>query len=376
MKKKITSALLSASMLLAAGAYVGTSAQDYVLTGEISGDTVVFGDIDTDKIILNGYSKEDKVLQYSKLFTAEDGKITAPDDITEYYLRAYIPGTDMFLDVEITEPQTPEATPTPTPDVQEEEFPSIYEEKINALTAFSVVDQISTEVQDGEKGYRIDYYKNGKKCSDWVSSDIQITTVPGNASGTISVPAEITSLEKGDVIYIDTGAFFNKIKQIALICEKPDSDIITNPADFGADFEKLFSVQGVSVNAVGGYSGWKVLNYGSDIPSDGTYYAFGLAAAREENVLYLMNKAGLAGDCIEIVLSEDTIVYECSNNDRNGIKNASIYSIYSSLSNQTWDDALSNPATPVTFDADDNYCYALVRVVDGTAMDIMLYSDY
>lgn len=390
MKKKLISAVLSAALVLSSSGVFA----DGILNGAVSGENIIFNNVDADRLVISGYDN-DGTLAYSSMFMPENGTVTVPKSAAEYSLKAYNNKTkeisDVIIEAEATAAPTtaptatpapttapttaPTATPTPTSDpTNPNVFPPIYETSLNAIYAFSVVDSVSQEIQDGEEGYRLEYYYHGEKRSDWIKDDIDIASAPDIINGLIG--GKLSALKRGDVIYINRGIFNKEIREISLIYQTQQSDIITSSTDFGANFQKLFSVQGTSVNAVGGHSAWTVQNYGSAIPSNGTKYAFGLVARRSGNVLYLMNKTGLVNNCIEVTMADDTIVYECDMNARSGIDTTRVTTIPSCISNQTWNKALDNPSTPLTFNADEGYSYALVRIVDGIAMDIILYSNY
>lgn len=385
MNKQLITAILSASL-----AFGGISAfADGVITGVSDGENIVLENIEGTSILVNGFDSEGN-LKYANLFEAKDNKAVIPASLSDYYLKAYDINSENMADTmsevivstpapESTATPAPETTPAPTqapdstpaPTSNVNVFPPVYEKAINAVNAFSVIESVSMEEKDGDIGYKLDFYYQGEKRSEWVGSDVSIVSAPDYANYLID--SDISSLKRGDVVYFDRGIFYKEIRQISVIFSAQSSDLITSSEDYGTNFQKLFSVNGTSV---GGYSGWGVQSFGAQVPSSGTKYAFGLVARREGTVLYLMNKTGLGSNMIEITAADDTIVYECDMNARQGIEAARINDLQSAFSTTQWNNILSFPDQAVTFDASDSYSYALVRIVDGKAMDIIVYTNY
>ena len=396
MNKKLISALLSLSMIaggigvLAAEDTAGSASARASVTGEMSGADVILRDIDSDNIVLAGYDDEGKLVYADGFEVADDGTVTVPNTVIEYDLRAYNTRYDIVSDVEISEAEptaTPDpsatATPTPTatPEATEEpdatqaptstynpnEFPDSYGEASVAVNAFSVIEQVSSTMNGSEQGYTIDYYYQGSEQSVWLENDIEIVSAPDSQNGVIG--SDVSALKRGDVVYLNR-AFGGEIKEVALLYRPLSSDIVNSSEDYGTNFEELFSVNGT---AVGGYSGWGVASYGSEIPSSGTYFAFGVSARRDGGTLYLLNKSGDANGAIELSLPEDVVAYRCDMTDTIGIDSIRMSQITSSIPTSTWEDAYGSDDSVIELD-DTDYDYVLARVVDGTVMDIILYT--
>lgn len=396
MNKKLISALLSLSMIaggigvLAAEDTAGSASARTSITGEMSGADVILRDIDSDNIVLAGYDDEGKLVYADGFEVADDGTVTVPNTVLEYDLRAYNTRYSIVLDVEISEAEptaTPDpsatATPAPTatPEATEEpdatqaptstynpnEFPDSYGEASVAVNAFSVIEQVSSTMNGSEQGYTIDYYYQGSEQSVWLENDIEIVSAPDSQNTLIG--ENVSALKRGDVVYLNR-AFGGEIKEVALLYRPLSSDIVNSSEDYGTNFEELFSVNGT---AVGGYSGWGVASYGSEIPSSGTYFAFGVSARRDGGTLYLLNKSGDANDAIELSLPEDVVAYRCDMTDTIGIDSIRMSHITSSIPTSTWEDAYGSDDSVIELD-DTDYDYVLARVVDGTVMDIILYT--
>jgi hypothetical protein len=78
---------------------------------------------------------------------------------------------------------------------------------------------------------------------------------------------------------------------------------------------------------------------------------------------------------MQYLLSEatkkDTIVYTCDVSNKNEVEIASVGDITSTIPKSTFD-----KDNTIDFTNDYSYNYALVRVVDGTATDIVVYENY
>ena len=395
MKKKIIASLLSASMIIgmtaiAENPFMGGSLEDGIITFECSED-----------IILNGY--EDGVLAYSKLFKSEDGKVVVPkeENIKLYDFKAFKLESGEVVEVAIgsgtpaaptatpdapsattapaDEPlEVPAVTPTPAP-YNPNEFPAVYEKALNAVYAPAVIESVAQEVFDTSQGFRVNYYWQGKKYSDWFAEDVQLVSASDDPS--LLIKSSLSGLKRGDVVYMNR--YMNgTVKDMSLIYKTQKTDIINNSADFGTSFEKLFAVMGTG--GTGGstqtvdsskYSKWGLMKYGQTPSKSGTQYAFGVIGRRDNTMLYLLNKSGKINDGLEIQLADNAIVYECNMSLTSGITVTKPLSITSKIPNITWNKAMEaeNPTIELT---DDGYNYALVRVVDGIGMDVVIYTKY
>ena len=394
MYKKFISTLLSVAIIASTTAVFADTINEEIstLTGVTSGTDVVFNHVDGSTLILNGYNNNGELV-YSTTQAVTDKTVTVPNEILNYELRAYSPGTGVVKNVSIAtgespaptsaptaspapteepatteEPEeTPKVTPTPGP-YNPNEFPAVYEKAINAYYAFAVIEEVSTEAYESEIGTRIKYYYQGEECSDWLSDEVEILSSPDTNPELTG--AKLTSLKRGDVV------FFNRringtIKELAVVYRPAKSDILSSTEDYGTNFEKLFTYNGV----VTGYSQWKVQPYGTKANSDGTYYAFGLVGKRDKTTLYLLNKSGNVDNTIELTMSEDTPVYICDMELTKGIETSKSTAIASCVPNSIWDKAEGSDTKAIDL-SEVSHDYALARIVDGTVMDIVVYTNY
>ena len=110
------------------------------------------------------------------------------------------------------------------------------------------------------------------------------------------------------------------------------------------------------------------MKYGEKASSDRYQYAFGLIGKVGSNSLTLINKSGSTDNVIEVDTKKDTIVYTCDVSNKNEVEIASVGDITSTIPKSTFD-----KDNTIDFTNDYSYNYALVRVVDGTATDIVVY---
>lgn len=413
MNKKLISALLS--VVTAAGgigvfaaennageispAPAEQAAEEPWIGASMSGTDMVIDDVEGGSVVITGYDDDGRLVYAKGYDVSEDKTVTLPGDILGYELKMYNISTGEILEVHIsggdpsaptaapsaTETPAPTATPDPsateapeetpepdeTPKPQEtynpNVFPEVYGEASVAVNAFAVVEKVSSSVQDSEQGFTIEYLCQGSENSVWLDRDVLIVSAPDSQNGVIG--SDVSALKRGDVVYLNR-AFGGEIKEVALLYRPLSSDIVNSSEDYGTNFEELFSVNGT---AVGGYSGWGVASYGSEIPSSGTYFAFGVSARRDGGTLYLLNKSGDANGAIELSLPEDVVAYRCDMTDTIGIDSIRMSQITSSIPTSTWEDAYGSDDSVIELD-DTDYDYVLARVVDGTVMDIILYT--
>ena len=174
------------------------------------------------------------------------------------------------------------------------------------------------------------------------------------------------NLEEGDVISLTSNVAGTRINHMYFIYRPQDEYIITGSQDFGTDFEKLITENGSSVA-----NQWKLMKYGEKASSDRYQYAFGLIGKVGSNSLTLINKSGSTDNVIEVDTKKDTIVYTCDVSNKNEVEIASVGDITSTIPKSTFD-----KDNTIDFTNDYSYNYALVRVVDGTATDIVVYENY
>ncbi len=235
-----------------------------------------------------------------------------------------------------------------------------YESALDAYYAFSMIESVSQTVKNSEKGFTVRFANQGKIKEEFIFEDVKIISTSDSTNSQFD--ANASALKRGDVVYFDR-KLDGKIKSISLIMRPPSQDIITSNTNYGTNFELLFSDN----NYVASFNKWGVLAYGNSAQSGATQYAFGLSAYKLQNTLYLLNKSGNLSSALEIFMNKNASVYVCDMTSKTGIEVGDVSSIYSALTSSQF----HNGGT-VSFD-DTGYSYALVRLVDGIAVDIAYY---
>lgn len=253
----------------------------------------------------------------------------------------------------------PAKTPRPT-------YHPAYESEKDAIEAIAVVDSVGIVSTDDDNKYEIKALYRGENFSFIVDNDIGISSAPQilpEIAGT-----NLLNLKKGDVIMV-TCRISGGVKRIDLIMRPADKDIITSGADVGENFEELFSLGGV----IASRKDWKVLEYGKNPPSDGTCYTFGVIRERSDGTLVLVNKKGLDSEAHYLDLSDNAIVYTCDMENKIELSIGTQSSlIRSAIASRDKDD----DDNIIAWNDDRTYNYALVRVVDGTVVEAVVYKGY
>jgi hypothetical protein len=363
MKKKIT------ALVLAVSAAMGATAFAQQIKVQSSGDT---------RAILACYN-ENGTLVYTTLAKSEDGSfdIDVPEEYADTKKRIYFTATKKLTDVTEETQETPTLSPseepqvTPSPTVTPEpettsssDYPSIYEKAVDAVYAPALVKDVEMRVNDnGEDIFAVTMFYLGKEVTVGIESGFTITSAPTEYS--YMKGKTVDSLEKGDVITITTNVAGNKVKTLDFIFRPTEEDIATGDTDYGTNFENLFSAGGIVAGK------WSVMKYGEKPSSDRYQYAFGIVGIKNGNSLTLINKQGDADISVDVDFTSDTIVYTC---DVSGKEYDVDISDVSAIETTIPKNSLNNG--PVELNDDYSYNYALVRVVDNTATDIILYNNY
>ncbi len=235
-----------------------------------------------------------------------------------------------------------------------------YERALDAYYAFSMIESVSQTVINSETGYTLRFANQGKIKEEFIEGDVKIISTSDSTDSLFDSDASV--LKRGDIVYLDR-KLDGKIKSISLIMRPPSQDIITSNTNYGTNFELLFSDN----NYVASFNQWNVLAYGSSAQSGVTQYAFGLSAYKLQNTLYLLNKTGNLSSALEIFMNKNASVYVCDMNSKRGVEISDISAIYNTLTSKQFYDGGT-----VSF-GDTGYSYALVRLVDGIAVDIAYY---
>ena len=372
MKKKLLSLLLAAVMTLPMTAFA---------------ESMAIEDKGNERAILLCYSGGKLV--YSTLLKSENGAFIAeiPDEYADTDKKVYYINTAEFADFDevetvasdtevtgTTEPAvTPEPSSTPTPEVTPipettakptaapSDTDSPYKKAVDSIYAPALVKDVMRSTNaDGAANTSLTVYYQGKEVVVPVEDEITISSAPSICADMKGQTA--ASLEAGDVIYMAANPSGTKIKTLDLIMRPTYEDIVTSDEDYGSDFETVFTTG----NKVAGK--WQYENFGDRLSKAKYSYAFGIVAKKTSDTLTLMNKRRRS---LYIDLHPNAYVYSCDVSGKDYVfDNGGIYDIETSI-----------PASAFNRDGfalDDSYSYnyALVRLVDGTATDIVVFNNY
>ena len=363
MKKKLLSFALAAVMTFPAAVFA---------------ESVPIKDNGNERAVLICY--EDGKLVYSSLFKSENGafNIDIPDEYKDADKKIYYVGSNTFGSLDDAEKITPEETAEPTaspspdttaeptakPTAKPEDTNSPYEKEVDKIYAPALITGVARSTNaDGANNTSLTVYYQGKEAIVPVEDEITISSAPASCADMTGQPA--SALEEGDVIYMAANVSGTKIKSVDLIMRPTDEDIVTSGEDYGTNFEKVFTSGGTVAGK------WQYEKYGSRVSGAKYSYAFGIVARANSGVLTLINKSKNPDDALDIDLSPNAYVYSCDVSGRDyefelgDIGNIEI-SLPSSLLNKD----------EIILDDSNSYNYALVRMVEGTATDIVVFNNY
>ena len=376
MKKKIIAITLTVSAMMSTVAFAENINANY------TDNVLSFEQKDENIAVVSCYDENGK-LCYSNMYKSEDGNFSAdiPKEYKGMKTKVYFVNSKEIKEVSVSDDvqptATPSVTPTATPSATEKpsattapttkpstDTPSIYEKAADAIYAPAVVKDVELTTKDGEDMYAVTLFSKGKEVKALIENDLTFET--SSETYSFMKGKNASSLEEGDVICLTANVAGTRINHIYFIYRPQDEDIITGSQDFGTDFEKLITENGSSVA-----NQWKLMKYGEKASSDRYQYAFGLIGKVGSNSLTLINKSGSTDNVIEVDTKKDTIVYTCDVSNKNEVEIASVGDITSTIPKSTFD-----KDNTIDFTNDYSYNYALVRVVDGTATDIVVYENY
>lgn len=368
MKKKIIAITLAVSAMMSTVAFAENINANY------TDNVLSFEQTDENIAIVSCYDENGK-LCYSNMYKSEDGNFSAdiPKEYKGMKTKVYFVNSKEIKEVSVSDDVQPTATPSATekpsattvPTTKPStDTPSIYEKVTDAIYAPAVVKEVETTTKDGEDMYAVTLLAQGKEIKTLIENDVTFET--SSEAYSFMKGKDAGNLEEGDVISLTSNVAGTRINHMYFIYRPQDEDIITGSQDFGTDFEKLITENGSSVA-----NQWKLMKYGEKASSDRYQYAFGLIGKVGSNSLTLINKSGSTDNVIEVDTKKDTIVYTCDVANNNEVEIASVGDITSTIPKSTFD-----KDNTIDFTNDYSYNYALVRVVDGTATDIVVYENY
>jgi hypothetical protein len=373
MRIKIMAIILGAAAFFTSAVYAAENKTFYIQDG-----AVVF-DSDS-RAVVSCYDDGGKLV-YSGMYTPSDGKITAdiPEDYVGMQKRVYIEDSNEVLALEEAQEETPMPSKTPessespvptsspsaSPAPERTPYPSIYPSESDAVRAFMVCEKVSyTQNADNEPAFLVEAFYQGEKVEVMVDSDAVITSAPQRylyLSG-----QDASALKKGDVFRLTYNLAKTHVTRIDFIFRPDIKTLAYDSENYGDNFEDLFSYNG----GVGGMTNWTVAKYGQKNTAK-YQYAFGIIVDKTPNYIALMNKEGKTEDMMEIDVEDGTIVYTCDVSEKYDIKSTSISGV-----TKTYIPSSLLEEEKIEWDSSYNYSYALVRIIDDVATDIVVFKDF
>ena len=166
--------------------------------------------------------------------------------------------------------------------------------------------------------------------------------------------ADALSLAKGDVVYFRTNISGSTVKDI---------DLIYRPT-------KIFKGSGSFSEFFTGGSVAQKASFGTKLPSERAYI-LGVVTDRRNGSLIVYPGSGSGEDAMDIAYTNDTVtyIYDLDSREDPYIANSSSIS-KSVIPKRAYDDDDN-----ITFSDEYTYSVALVRTVDRTAVDIIVFEN-
>lgn len=365
-KTAVVSAVLAVSgalMLAAVPAYAEAEAAQLSAVNNNGTVTIEQSEGMSEKLIVTCFDK-DGMLAYAAAVPAEGGQYTFTVQSTYSSVKAFDINKKAY-DVTVTEavsasPAPEEQTPEPTASVSETAAPSAtrkplnpsYPEEVDQSTAPGLIKKVEfSSIEEGDI-YKLTVLMQGTEIEVPVETDKVIERAPAAYSELIGENA--VSLRRGDVVYFRTNISGNYVRGIELIYRP--SDILQGSAGYGEFF-------------TGGSIAHKA-EFGGKLSSERTY-ALGIITDKSNGTLTLYPGDGAADKAMDIEYTKDTVTYICELSSREEPYIASVGEISkSSIPRNAYDDDDN-----ITYSDDDEYSIALVRLVDRTAVDIVVYEN-
>lgn len=311
-----------------------------------------------DYLVIACYDKDGR-LTYAAHTKAENGNYHIALPKAYDTVRAYDMEKNMY-DVNITAPSpTVSAEPTLAPEKTEPPKKYVhpaYENETDQVTAFAVVEKVSYAVNAyGEDVYRITSLIQNQRVDVEVENDVVIKSAPDILKGLEG--AALSALKEGDAIYYETTLAGDRVKAV---------DLIYRPAAFSNEsLMKSFTSDGSAAGL------WSAAQFGHKIPSDRYVYAFGIITDRAGDTITLYPSSGSEKEALNIDYTKNTVtyVYDIETGDPPEIANSSAIT-KSAIPKAAYDDYDN-----ITYSSDYDYSLALVRMVEGTAADIIIYKN-
>lgn len=348
-------AMVSALMVAAVPAYAKAETAQLSAVNNNGTVTIEQNEGMSEKLILTCFDDEG-MLAYASAVTVEDGQYTFTVPDTYSSIKAFDIGKEAY-DIKLTEgtalpvPTEQTAEQTVLPSATRKPLNPSYPKEIDQATAPGLVKKVEhSSLESGEPIYKITVLMQGTEIEVPVETDKVIEKTPAAYSELNGEDA--LSLRRGDVVYFRTNISGNYVRGIELIYRP--SDILQGSVGYGEFF-------------TGGSIAHKA-EFGSKLSSERTY-ALGIITDKNNGTLTLYPGDGIADKAMEIEYTKDTVTYICELSSREEPYIASSSAISkSSIPKRAYDDDDN-----ITYSDDDEYSIALVRLVDRTAVDIVVY---
>lgn len=374
---------LAVAVAMTASAVPFALAEDSTAVTAYTYETGVYTDYNeenTDKAVLSFY--EDGSLVYSAMASWQDGSYSF--DVPEQYIDdnariCYVGGGiyDVIIETpsesavpsesaapsETSEPSStgkPEATAAPakTP------HPEVYPKAMDAIDAFAVVKGISQTVIEGEDYYTAEMLYQGSEITANIRASVSIVSASDASSYLIGKDAG--ALQDGDVIHFTTD-LQGRIKSIEFIYRPDFTDYVHSGTECGDNFSLLISASG----AVANHSGWTVAAYGGTADGDNEY-AFGVPVSARNGELILADKSG---NTMDIDLDSRAMVYTVVDTSRGDKSEFSGNGYNAVTTTYVPDDMYDEDGNIISWEEVEDVTYALVRIIDGTATDVVVFTE-
>lgn len=342
----------SISIILGMSCAFAQGDTDVTINAYRNGETITAESISGEKAVLSVY--DDGVLCYSTMAVTEDNEyiFNVPSKYDGMRMRICCIGEDTYEVVmseapseEVTDTpteaptETPTETPTPVP--TRTPVPEAYEKSLDALHAPAVVMDLTETIIDGETYYSLTMLYQGNVVTTNVRDWVEIKSAPTASAYLIGQKA--SALDEGDVIHFNND-LQGRIKSIEFIYRPDFNDYVSD----GIDFDTVLGKDG--------YSSFK----------------FGVPVDKSKGTISIADENGTV---TEIDVNSKAFVYLVSDEKRRDIVSLEGTGTSSVVTTYVQKDNFDDDGNVISWDDVDDRTYALVRIVNGSATEIILFGE-